>query len=237
MRLALLGLVVALAAAAIIVLAGADPDSETAPSVRAPRRTELLMRTPRAVVGTCRSAASAARKPPHCPLAIPVPDGTWGHARALDSNPCEYLIDVGPGRRRGESARDSIYHLLFGSRCRRFDLAADHRRWPKDGFVANDLRLVGVAPLKPGQSSVTNHAAPARARVVRRMRIDGSPAILLRYPAHPLTTVHSAHLAIVWNEAHAGYAVSGHPSDPQTTRQERRTIEALRAMALALRNR
>jgi hypothetical protein len=66
------------------------------------------------------------------------------------------------------------------------------------------------------------------------MRIDGSPALLLRYRAQPLTTVHSGHLAVVWNEARAAYVVSGHPSDPRSARKDRRTVRALRAMALAM---
>src|SRR5687767_5452537 len=142
MRFALAGLILALSAAALVTLAGAGPDGEqalTAPPV--PPRSEVLERTPPAILGTCRSAASAAPMPPHCPLAIPPADGAWGRARALDSNACEYLIDLGPGTSRDKS-RGPIYHLLFGGRCRRFDLTADHRRWPKDGFFANDLRLV-----------------------------------------------------------------------------------------------
>lgn len=236
MRFALAGLILALAVAALVMLAGAGPDGEqapTAPSVPEPPWTEVLERTPPAILGTCRSAASAAPMPPHCPPAIPPADGAWGPARALDSNACEYLIDLGPGTSR-DNSRGPIYHLLFGGRCRRFDLTADDRRWPKDGFFANDLRLVGVAPLEPGQSAATEQAAPARPRVLSPMRIDDSPALLLRYPANPLTTVHSGHLAIVWNEAQAGYAVSAHPSDPRTARKERRTIKVLRAMALAM---
>lgn len=236
MRFGLAGLILALAVAALILLAGTRPDSEenpTAPSVHDPLRTELLQRTPPAVLSTCRSAASAVRMPPRCPPAIPLADGTWGRARALDSNSCEYLVDLGPGTSRDGSA-GPIFHVLFGGRCRRFDLTTDHRRWPKDGFFANDLRLVGVAPLEPGQSALTEQAVPVRARVLGRTRIDDSPALLLSYPPHPLTTVHSGHLAIVWNEAQAGYAVSAHPSDPRTARKERRTIKALRAMALAI---
>jgi hypothetical protein len=237
MRFALAGLILAFAVAALILLAGADPDSEEGPTGRSahdPLQSELLGRTPPAVLGACRSAAAPARIPPHCPRALPLADGAWGRARALDSNSCEYLVDVEPGTSRGASAGGPIFHLLFGGRCRRFNLRADDRRWPEDGFFADDLRLVGVAPLEPGQSARADQAAPARPRVLTRMRIDDSPALLLRYPAHPLTTVHSGHLAIVWNEAQAGYAVSAHPSDPRTARKERRAIKALRAMALAM---
>jgi hypothetical protein len=236
MRFALAGLILALAVATLVLLARADPDGEegTAQSVHNPLRTELLMETPPAMLGACRSAAAPARMPPHCPPAIPLADGAWGRARALDSDSCEYLVDLGPGTSRDASTGGSIFHLLFGGRCRRFDLTTDDRRWPTDGFFANDLRLVGVAPLEPGQSARADQAAPARPRVLGRTRIDDSPALLLRYPAQPLTTVHSGHLAIVWNEAHAGYAVSAHSSDPRTARKERRTIKALRAMALAM---
>lgn len=234
MRLALAGLVLALAVAALVILAGADPDRETAPSVREPPRAELLMRTPRGVMGACRSATSMARMPPHCPSAIPLPDGAWGRARALDSDPCEYLVDVEPGTSRDESAAGPIFHLMFGGRCGRVDLATHGRRWPNNGFFANDLRLVGVAPLKPGQSSLRERIYPARPHVLARMRIDGRPALLLTYPANSPTTVHQGHFAIVWNEAQAAYVVSGHPSDPRTARKGRRTVRALRAMAVAM---
>src|SRR5215216_2589260 len=127
MRFALPGLLLALAVAALVMLARADPDSEeapTVPSVHEPFRTELLRRTPPAVLGACHSAASAARMPPQCPPAIPLADGAWGRARALDSSSCEYLVDLAQGPSREESAGGPIYHLLFGGRCRRFDLTA-----------------------------------------------------------------------------------------------------------------
>lgn len=230
MRFALAGLVLALAVAALVILPGADPDRE-------PAGAELLTRTPRGVMGTCRSATSTARMPPRCPSAIPLPDGTWGGARALDSHPCEYLIDVEPGPSRDEAAEGPIYHLLFGGRCGRVDFATNGRRWPSKGFFANDLRLVGIAPLRPGQSSLRDRAVPDRPHVLARMRIDGSPALVLRYPGNSPTTVHSGHLAIVWNEAQAAYVVSGHPSDPRTVRKDRRTVKVLRAMALAMQSR
>jgi hypothetical protein len=237
MRFALAGLILALAVAALVLIARADPDSEedpTAPSGHDPLRTELLMETPSAVVRTCRSAAAAARMPPHCPPAIPLADGAWGRARALDSDSCEYLVDLEPGTSSDASTGGPIFHLLFGGRCRRFDLTTNDRRWPTHGFFANNLRLVGVAPLEPGQSARADQPTPARPRVLGRTRIDDSPALLLSYPAHPLTTVHSGHLASVWNETQTGYAVSAHPRDPRTPRKERRAIKALRAMALAM---
>lgn len=237
MRLALAGLVAVLGVAVVVVLAANGPDGdERAPSssVDSAHPTDLLVTTPPGVLATCRSAATRARIAARCPPAIPVPDGGWGRARALDDRPCQYLVDVEPGGSRGPGPNGPIYHLLFGGRCKVFDLTADDRRWPAQGFIANDLRLVGRRPLRPGETGRSEGFAAARPQVLARFRVGTRPALVLRYRPQPLTTVHSGHLAIVWNETEAGYAVSGHPSEPWTERRERRTIQALRAMALAM---
>ena len=130
--------------------------------------------------------------------------------------------------------RGAIYHLLFGGRCKPFDLSIDQGRWPARGFIGRDLRLVGLRPLRPGESGRRDGFGPDRPRVIRRLRVGTRSGLLLRYRAQPLTTVHSGHFAVVWNQASAGYAVSGHPSEPGTRRQERRASQALQAMALAM---
>lgn len=176
----------------------------------------FLVRSPRQATATCRQAAARVPMPPRCPLSIPTPDGAWGRARELVGDECEYLVDVEPGALRRDPSAGSIYDLLSGGRCRRFDLKSRGDRWPADGFFADDLRLVGRRPLRPGESaqSVDRYGfTPARARVLRRLRVGVNRALLLSYPA-PLTTVHSGHLAIVWNETEGGYVVSGHSSEP-----------------------
>jgi hypothetical protein len=210
-----------------VVLAAGDGDRSSAPAsgvsaIDQAIRDRVLSRTPKAVLSTCRSATAGASMAARCPAVIPLPDDGWGRGRALDSSPCEYLIDLqeGPGA-RGVPTR--IWHLLFGGRCEPFDLAVSDGRWPPRGFIERDLRLVGV---RPG-----NDRRPARAHVLKRFRIAGRRALLLRHPGQPLTTVHSGHLAIVWNDASAGYAVSAHPPDTPTTGGERDAIRALRMTA------
>ena len=88
----------------------------------------------------------------------------------------------------------------------------------------------------PARSGRPDGFAPARPRVLARLRVGTNPALLLRERSYPLTTVHSGHLAIVWNESNAGYTVSGHPSEPRTAQQRRLAVRALRAMAVAMRS-
>lgn len=61
MRFALAGLILALAVAALIMLAGADPDSEegpTAPSVHDPPQSELLKRRSTAPLAMAEAASA-----------------------------------------------------------------------------------------------------------------------------------------------------------------------------------
>ena len=149
---------------------------------------------------------------------LAAPDGTWGRARALDRTRCEYLIDVEPGPAGGLPGHGRVFHLLFGGRCGSFDLRVRAGRWPaRRSFLARDLRLVGSRPPAPGGRPVGRYFNPARPRVVR-----------------PLTTVHSGHLAIVWNEATAGYVVSGHALDDPAEAREREVVRALHAMAVGM---
>ena len=76
--------------------------------------------------------------------------------------------------------------------------------------------------------------AAVRPRVIARLTVGTHPALLLRYPPQPLTTVHSGHLAVIWNERKGGYVVSGHPVDPISIERRRQATDALRAMALAM---
>jgi len=229
LRLGVATSVLALGVVAVVLAAG-DGDRSSAPAsgvsaIDRAIRDGVLTRTPKALLSTCRSATAEADMAARCPAAIPLPDNGWGRGRALDSSPCEYLIDVQEGHdARGIPTR--IWHVIFGGRCEPFDLAVSDGRWPTRGFIERDLRLVGV---RPG-----NDRRPARARVLKRFRIAGRPALLLRYPAQPLTTVHSGHLAIVWNEASAGYVVSGHPPDVSTPGEERDAVRELRLTALGM---
>lgn len=211
-RLAMAVLAVALGAATLFAAScggrGGEPmggNPRTAQAIR----EGLLVESPAAVVRVCRSSSAGANVPVLCPAAVPRGDGGWGRARALDRTSCEYLIDVEPGGGRGAPAR--FFHLLFGGRCNPFDLGVRNGKWPARGFIRNDLRLVGIRPLKPGQSG---RGLPARPRVLGRLRVAQRPALLLRHAPHPLTSVHTGHLAIVWNEASAGYVISGHLPEP-----------------------
>jgi hypothetical protein len=238
MRLALAALIGVLGLTVVVLLTASGNGRERSavgrPADGAPGGYDLLVKTPPGVLAVCRSAGSPGPMPVRCPPAIPVPDGAWGRARALDDRACQYLVDVEPGGAPAVGPKGPIYHLLFGARCRSFDLRTDDRRWPTYGFIANDLRLVGRRPLRPGELGRADGFAPAQPRVVARVRVGARPGLVLRHREQPLTTVHSGHLAIVWNQANAGYVVSGHPTDPRTEDQERRTIQALRAMALAM---
>jgi hypothetical protein len=230
-RLAVAALVAGLGAAVVLAVGRDDPASESAvggSAIDQAIEDGLLVRTPRGALETCRSAASQGTVQARCPAALPVAD--WGRGRALDSDPCEYLVELLAGPSVG-GVRTRFYHLLFGGRCGRFDLAVRNGEWPLKGFIANDLRLVGVLPLKRGQSG---RGAPDRLRVLDRFRIAGRPALLLRHAERPLTSVHTGHLALVWNEASDGYTVSGHLSEAGTAQQEEAAIRALRATALAL---
>ena len=229
MRLAWAGLILVFAIALFAVLArdGADGGARGRPG--------LVVDSPPGLLAACRSATASARMPPRCPAVVPVPNGQWGRSRALDNRPCQYLIDVEPGPDRGAPDRQPIFHLLFGGRCRPFDLTAAGGRWPAKGFITDGLRLVGLRPLHPGETGRPDGFAPARPRVLARLRVGTSPALLVRQRSYPLTTVHSGHLAIVWNESNAGYTVSGHPSEPRTARQRRLAVRALKAMAVGMR--
>lgn len=226
-------LIAGLGVAGVLAVSQDDPAKESAVGASAIDQAiedGLLVKTPRRALATCRGAAAEGKMPARCPTALPLADADSGRGRALDSDSCEYLVELQPGpSARGVPAR--FYHLLFGGRCRPFDLAVRNGEWPAQGFIANDLRLVGVLPLKSGQSG---RGAPDRLRVLDRFRIAGRPALLLRHAAQPLTSVHTGHLALVWNEASAGYTVSGHLPDAHTAQQEEDAIRALRATALAM---
>ena len=231
-RLGVTGLVVCLGAGAVAACNGHDgPKSDKEPPRTARLiRDGVLVRTPAAALSVCGSASSQFTRPARCPAVIPRSDGAWGPARVLDRTPCEYLVELQPRAFRG--APQEIWHLLVGGRCRRFDLrTSGGGRWPARGFLAADLRLVGVHPLTPGQSG---RGRPARPRVVKRLQIGDRPGLLLRYAPQPLTSVHTGHLAIVWNERSAAYVVSGHPADSPTPAQNDRAIRALRETALAM---
>jgi hypothetical protein len=222
MRVAFAGVLAGLLVTILVVRSVNDPDP-AADGYRA----GLLVKAPRQLTATCKQAAARLPISARCPIAIPVPDGAWGRARDLDSDDCKYLIDVEPGAPARNPRAGAIYHLLFGARCRRFDLSTRGRRWPVGGFFGDDLRLVGWRPTRSG-------AAAVRPRVLARLTVGTHPALLLRYPPQPLTTVHSGHLAIIWNEGKAAYVVSGHPVDPISSERRPQATAALRAMALAM---
>ncbi|HEX2414620.1 MAG TPA: hypothetical protein VHJ37_05325 [Thermoleophilaceae bacterium] len=219
MRVAFAAVLAGLLVTILVVRALDDAD----PAADGGLRAGLLVKAPRRLTATCERAAARLPVAARCPLAIPVPDGAWGRARDLDSDHCKYLIDVEPGAPGRDRRAGAIYHLLFGARCRRFDLSTRAGRWPAGRFFGDDLRLVGRWSSRP-----------VRPFVVRRLTVGTHPALLLRYPPQPLTTVHSGHLAIIWNEGSAGYAVSGHPVDPISGERRQRAVDALRAMALAM---
>ncbi len=238
MRLTLAALVIVLAAALIAVVAGNAGDGERGRGRSSTQRAldaGLLVRAGPSVRAACRTVTAQSEMPPRCPSALAAPDGTWGRARALDRARCEYLIDIEPGPAGGLPGQGAVFHLLFGGRCGSFDLRVRAGRWPaRRSFPARDLRLVGSRPPAPGGTPVGRYFDPARPRVVRRIRVGPWPALVVRYPPLPLTTVHSGHLAIVWNEVAAGYVVSGHPLEDPVESDERDVVRALHAMAVGM---
>ena len=238
MRLTFAALVIVLAAALIAVVAGNAGDGDRAHGRSSTQRAldaGLLVRAGPSVRAACRTVTAEAAMLPRCPVVLAAPDGTWGRARALDRTRCEYLIDVEPGPAGGLPGHGRVFHLLFGGRCGSFDLRVRAGRWPaRRSFLARDLRLVGSRPPAPGGRPVGRYFNPARPRVVRRVRVGPWPALVVRYPPLPLTTVHSGHLAIVWNEATAGYVVSGHALDDPAEAREREVVRALHAMAVGM---
>lgn len=192
-------------------------------------RSGVLVRTPAAAVSLCDSTSAAFVGPHRCPPAIPAPDGAWRAPRTLYRSPCEYLVELQSGSSRGAPQR--MFHLLFGGRCRPFDLRTSAGRWPEAGFLSDDLGLVEARPLTPGESAQRRAARP---RVVKRLRVGNRRGLLLRYAPRPLTSIHTGHLAVIWNERSAGYVASGHPPEPSMPQQEARAIQALLQTAVGI---
>ncbi len=200
-------------------------------------RTGVLVRTPPRAHSKCKSVAAVFPRPGRCPEVIPKTDGSWGLARALGAQRCQYLIEMHSAPAQGPPR--GIFHLLLGGRCGHLDLAiSKQKRWPAGGLhaqdfglIAQDFGLIGVRPLKLGQSGT---GLPALPRVLGREQIGNRPGLLLKHPPRPLTSIHTGHLAIIWNEPGAAYVVSGHPPDSATTLQRTRAIRALRETAIAM---
>ena len=171
----------------------------------------------------CDRARSVYRGRVLCPPDLP--PGGFAPPRLFVAEPCQYMIDLEPA---AERAGRPVFHMLLGGRCGELDLSARaDGTWPRRAALPNDLRLVGKLPLEPGGPTTPR---PARPTIIRRSAVRGHPALLVRYPAHPLTTVHSGHLALVWNEGEAGFVVSGHPAGARGD-----VVAALRMTAAGLR--
>ncbi len=154
-----------------------------------------------------------------CPSWLPL--GAWG-GRALRSGECDYLFDL--HRRSGQGGP---YHAFVGGRCGNFSLRTRRGWWPVKPRRVRDLGLIGSKPLEPGQRGPTS---PARLRVLGTTTVADGPALLLVAKPFPTGGVHGGHIAVVWNQDGAGYAVTLHFAD-EGTPDERSENVVLRAAA------
>ncbi|HYN91785.1 MAG TPA: hypothetical protein VER75_07675 [Thermoleophilaceae bacterium] len=161
------------------------------------------------------------------PLLCPVwlPSRGW-HGRLLTGTRCEYLVDFNANHAGGLGA----FHALAGGRCGEFSLQTRRGGWPAKLRRTRDLRLVGTKPLKPGQKKFEL----VRLRVLRRVRIAGHRGLLLKAVPYPSGGVHGGHIAAVWSQDGAGYAVSLHfePRPSAAPTQKRAAVlQAAEAMS------
>ncbi len=193
----------------------ADRGQPETPAERLPSRLSGLGRL-------CRSAASDTSLAVRCPSWLP--RGAWG-GRALRSGECDYLFDL--NRRSG---RGGAYHALVGGRCGTFSLRTRSGRWPVKARRIRDLGLIGSKPLTPGQ---TGAPSPARLRVLRTTEVVHRRGLLLLATPFPAGGIHGGHIAAVWNQGGAGYALTLHFTDEGTSdgRRENMVLRAAASMS------
>ena len=227
-------LLAALVLAALTGCAGSDrsPPGPPGPE-RAERRVERLPARLAGLERLCTQATSYTVVAVHCPSWLP--PGAWG-GRAFRKGRCDYLFDINsrPLPRSASTERrepfevGDPYHVFVGGRCGSFSLRAENGRWPVRARRVRDLGLIGSRSLQPGQRR--RYPLPERLRVLRRTEVSGDPALLLLAEQFPDGGVHGGHIAAVWNQGGAGYALSVHFDDEGTAGARRQRI-VLRAAA------
>jgi hypothetical protein len=160
-----------------------------------------------------------------CPTRL-TPGGWFVRYQTLRSGRREYLCNLDtkpPGS--GEA-----FHALAGGRSRPFPLGVTASgQWPRDTRLPRDLGLIGARPLEPGQRSARE--VPVRLALLRRTTVATHPALLLRVADYPDGGVHGGHLAVVWNQRDAGYALSLHFAERSPHSESARESIALQAAA------
>jgi hypothetical protein len=179
---------------------------------------------PTSATRRCHELVSSSGLRVRCPG--PLPRARRWRARVLDNRRCEYLVDINAM----PSGRLAAYHVLAGGRCGAFSLAVTRGRWPARLSRYRDLRLIGLKGLRPGQT--TFERVPLS--LLRRARVDGRPGLLLKAAPFPTGGVHGGHIAVVWNQGDAGYAISIHfLSNRRSSQGERRAAVLRAAQAMA----
>lgn len=226
-----------LAAATLTALAGCggggasstSTDAGTPSGEAAGTQVERLPPVPRAVLRRCQALAATRRVAVLCPGRLPEARWTVSH-QTLRSGPCAYLLDLDAQHDRpGE-----VFHVLAGGRCGEFPLRTTNGRWPADTGLPNGLGLVGAKSLEPGEVEADEERVPLRVR--RETTIAGHPALLLDVEGYPDGGVHGGHLAAVWNQGGAGYALTLHfAPDAQRTAAEQEAVVRRAAEATSTR--
>ena len=152
----------------------------------------------------CSALASRREIQVLCPTRLTA--GRW-HVRyqTLRSGRQEYLCNL----ETTPAGSGEAFHVLAGGRSTRFSLSTTASgEWPRDTRVPRDLGLIGSESRKPGQRSRPEQRI--RLRLSRRTSVATHPALVLRVADYPSGGVHGGHLAVVWNQGDAGYALSIH---------------------------
>ncbi len=176
---------------------------------------------PPRVTARCRDVASSSMVPVACPTVLPGVPAVVERLRVehqdLEVGDESYLVDTvlrSAGRR-------TPFHVLFGGRVGRFDLAVRGHRWPV-AVPRFDLRIVGYGGLSEGESGTPPRVRPD---FYGRAAVKGRQALVLHARKYPDGGVHGEHFIIVWNIAGNGYAMSLHYVEPPQRRRLIRTLE------------
>jgi hypothetical protein len=195
--------VVALIVAGWAAGCGSDAGSRSA----APRAAESLVALSRAAVERCSALAPRRAIPVLCPTRLT--PGRWRvRYQTLRSGRREYLCNL----ETTPAGSGAAFHVLAGGRSRPFSLSSTASGgWPRDPRLPRDLGLIGSESRKRGQRSLRERRI--RPRLIRRTTVSTHSALLLRVADYPDGGVHGGHLAVVWNQGEAGYALSIHFSE------------------------
>lgn len=210
-------------------------DSASAPvppadPLRAAQESGDVMRAPTALGRACDQIRRRVDVMVRCPRVLPANGGGYERPRTYDVTRCTYLVNLEP---RGASRRPGTpFHVLFGSRCEPFDLSVRTDRWPARREPDDDLRLVGMQMLEPGEDFAD--AKPTRLAVLGETTVVGQPALVLRPAPYPEGGIHGGHLALVWNSASAGHTITMHLAGTDEPKASPKAVQTLRAVAMSM---